>query len=500
MHIPTGFWRDGLGDIDVFAHGDELHVFYLCIPSHDRVEHLVSKDGLTWREAPHAIHTGNPGEFDSDQIWTMGVFEKEGVFHMLYTGLSSRERGKVQRVGLATSHDLYTWEKYPGNPVACADPRWYHAEPGQKQRVDWRDPFVFQENGTLHAVVSARSLNGPSSRRGCAGHFTSTDGRQWTVHPPLHVTGSCYDFETPAICKIEGRYYLTGIGGANTEHQPVAPSIYRIADRVEGPYLRPPIDEILPGDNQVFKPCRWRDKIFYFHNLRGTADWTGGGGRAVNCLAPPKEADVGPAGELILRPFTDWEPVMDGEPRQLTSAHLVSNQIPLGQPWTDGNGHLSAPADSAFACTFIDPDSAHGILECEIRPGDSPEYGVVLRGTPDGEHGTFVSLNPALRRVRAVTLEPYFKTPSAGVTYQWRGRRVVQENTHPFDWGDSHHLRVVYYGPYLEVSLNERVLLSMVSMARVDGALGFFTEGGSARFGKVVHTALKPSPCFHFLT
>jgi len=128
MYIPPGFWNNELGDIDVIVHDDVFHMFHLCIPSHDRVAHLTSSDGLNWAEAGTAITTGDPGEFDDDQIWTMGVCEFNGRFLMLYTGLCRKEQGKVQRVGLAVSDDLHTWTKHVGNPVACADPRWYEAE------------------------------------------------------------------------------------------------------------------------------------------------------------------------------------------------------------------------------------------------------------------------------------------------------------------------------------------------------------------------------------
>ena len=36
---------------------------------------------------------------------------KEGAWRMFYTGLCMRERGRIQRVGLAHSDDLFHWEK-----------------------------------------------------------------------------------------------------------------------------------------------------------------------------------------------------------------------------------------------------------------------------------------------------------------------------------------------------------------------------------------------------
>jgi hypothetical protein len=44
---------------------------------------------------------------------------------MLYSGINRSEGGLVERIGLATSADLFVWQKEPANPILEADPRWY---------------------------------------------------------------------------------------------------------------------------------------------------------------------------------------------------------------------------------------------------------------------------------------------------------------------------------------------------------------------------------------
>ncbi|MBA3414102.1 MAG: hypothetical protein H0U10_02615, partial [Chloroflexia bacterium] len=46
MYAPRGFGLSELGDIDVVATGDALHLFHLTLPNHDVVQHAVSDDGL----------------------------------------------------------------------------------------------------------------------------------------------------------------------------------------------------------------------------------------------------------------------------------------------------------------------------------------------------------------------------------------------------------------------------------------------------------------------
>jgi beta-fructofuranosidase len=476
MHIPEGFWKNGLGDIEVIFHEGVLHAFYLCLGSHDGVGHLTSKDGLVWQEQACVLYPGGPGEFDGDQIWTMGVFQLRGRFFMLYTGLALQERGKIQRVGLAVSDDLYHWEKYAGNPVLEADPRYYEATADAENRIDWRDPFVFQENGLLHGVICARVNRGPFLRRGAAGYFTSRDGYQWDTHDALCHPGHCFDFETPALTKIHDRYYLTGIAGRNVEGQPVEPSIFRVSDAVTGPYRQVGHELLLPGDNQVFKPCQWRGQTYYFHHLRGTADWETGAGHPITALPPPKLADTDDQGGLVLRPFRDWAPVSIGELRKVNpGSQTTAGRVAAGR-WTENEGVLYSSGVEGFEAFAIAAENSDFILEAAMKNPGRGSFGIFARSTFEAGEGTFVSLDSSIRRARLATLRVTRKTPSAGVTYAWRGRRIVQEWIDPSLWGEDLTLRVVLYGPYVEVSLNDRVLLSAICGSRAGSSLGFFAE------------------------
>lgn len=500
MHIPLGFWKDGFGDIDVIAHDGVLHAFYLCIPSHDRVGHLTSTDGLRWVEQPFALHTGNPGEFDDDQIWTMGVFRHDDRFFMLYTGLSMRERGKVQRIGLATSEDLMVWQKHKDNPVLCVDPVSYDARYDETSRVDWRDPFVYAEGGILHGVLCARALSETGNRMGAAGYFISTDGYHWTVKPPLCVPGNCYDFETPALCKIKGRYYLTGICGQNAEGQPSAPSIFRVAERPEGPYRRVGAEALLPGDNQVFKPCSWEGNTLYFHNLSGIADWPGGGRCRVTCLAPPKIAETDEAGALIFRPFKNWDSFHSGPPEKIVMTQLAQSGTMATGMWRASGDAIGSSGQTGFEAFLLAEEYSDMIAEMEIENSREGQFGFLVRGDASADECTFISLDPQLRRVQVYSIQTSHKTPGAGVTYAWRGRRVVQEWICPWEWGNSLQLRIVLFGPYCEVSLDDRVVISALTQTRQFGRVGFFAEDASPHFRNLSIRRLNPPPCMDGFT
>lgn len=493
MHLPEGFWKDGLGDIEVIAHEGVLHAFYLCIRSHDRVGHLTSEDALVWEEQTTALHTGRPGDFDDDQIWTMGVFAFDGQFFMLYTGLSLRERGKIQRIGLATSTDLFHWEKYPANPLIEADPRFYDAYVDAKHRIDWRDPFVLEHNGILHGILSARLNHGPSNRRGAAAHVTSRDGYSWKVREPLYCPETCFDFETPALAKVKGRFYLTGIAGRNAENQPTAPSIYRVSESIDGPYRRISHGTMLPGDNQVFKPVEWKGKTLYFHNLRGVADWEGGGNAAVTSLAPPKIADADPDGALVLRPYNDWSTVANGSLVELESPNPQEDGESIHGVWTATSDAMCSSGSFGYEVFFLHGNWDHLIFEATVATGICGESGILVRSDESADEATFVTLDPISRKVELSTVSSVYKTPSAGITYRWRGRRIVQDWLCSRAWGSVVHIRAVFYGPYVEVSIDDCVALSAVSQARPSGRIGFFSEDAAMRVMSCRIESLQPS-------
>ena len=201
VYAPRGLIGPEVGDVEVFARGDELHLFHLTLPNHDAVRHAVSTDGLSWRSLPDALRTSDPGAGpDDDMIWTMSVTERDGLYYMLYTALSMADDGRVQRNALATSTDLVRWTKHPGNPVAEADERWYETlETAPHGRVSWRDPKPTLVGDTYYATVNGREKGGPIQRRGCAALMASKDLVSWEVRPPLFAPRKYWDLECPRV-------------------------------------------------------------------------------------------------------------------------------------------------------------------------------------------------------------------------------------------------------------------------------------------------------------
>ena len=489
MYVPRGFGVSELGDIEVVPDGDRLHLFHLALPNHDAVQHAVSDDGLAWEPLPVALRTGDPGECDDDQIWTMSVARHAGRWWMLYTALATAEDGAVQRTGLAVSDDLIAWEKSPRNPVVEADPRWYETDPAIWGGVSWRDPKPVRVGERWHAVVAARESEGPLLRRGCAGHFVSDDFERWEARPPLFAPRRYWDLECPQAFAIGERWYLTAAIMEDRRQR------YWQAPAFAGPWSEPTDGGLLaPTGHYAGRVCRWRgvDLLWCWHQPRlvegwlaspRTVDWLLPRNPFGKWLAPPLELVPRPDGSLARRSFAGWSAYLERPFAAVDAAHRLFGGEPLEEsaPWrVDGAGRMEVLAASAAA--------GDGLIEGEIALEGS-SGGIAFRLDDEGG-GYFVEVRPGSA---AVSLQKWLPTEGDGERlrgYAWRELQRAELDT-PFPEAAPVAYRVLVCGPYVEVSLAGEVVVATFSGERLEGRWGIWTSGGRATAAEVRFAPLR---------
>jgi beta-fructofuranosidase len=201
--------------------GAHHHVYYLQAPRaladpelrhhNATVGHAVSANLTDWRVLPDALHPGPSGSWDDLAVWTGSVIAHDGLWYMLYTGISTAEAGLVQRIGLAVSSDLIQWRKHARNPVLEADPRWYETRSHTRSRQEsWRDPYLvrFADDDRFHALITARVATGPDDGAGVIAHARSRDLLAWEVGPPITRPGEVAQAEVPQLARVEDGYRL----------------------------------------------------------------------------------------------------------------------------------------------------------------------------------------------------------------------------------------------------------------------------------------------------
>jgi len=480
VYTPRGFGLSEVGDIEIFPHGDELHLFHLTLPNHDVVQHAVSTDGLTWKQLPDALRTGDSGDCDDDMIWTMSVSEHDGQFHMLYTALARVENGMVQRTGHATSPDLIAWTKDTKNPVAQPDPRWYETDPAITNMVSWRDPKPILIDGVWHAAVDARENRGPMLRRGCVGLFTSTDFETWEVQPPLFAPGRFWDLECPQVFTIDGHWYLSaGIMEERSQR-------YWMAEAPAGAWRQPRDGGILaPKGHYAGRIARWKDQDIYmcWHTpSTGEADWNNAGNPHGKYVVAPLALKQRTDGTLACTSFDGWSALATGDPEPLTSSARS-----LYRDAAVANWRLeTAVGELDFLANSDDYEDFRLIATLTL---DAPVGGIGFRIEGETGGGYFLEIEEGSDRVSLQkwlgATEPWTNRP----THAWR---EIQSGRlrRPFAPGTLLPVQMIVNGPYIEVSFDGEVLIAELSAERTVGQIGIWAESGTVSLIEPVVTPL----------
>ena len=261
---PTKIVPSPYGDVELGAFTEVLSIpgRYLndhCLIRHAGLWHMFGITGSvedpTRREASFA-HATSPDlqrwEIQSDPLQATGawpedmgiiapcVIEHQGRFFMYYSGV---DKWTIQRLCLATSHDLYTWDRYPGNPLIVPSLSWSRwpgyglptpvelgvsapdmGGPGRRKFSrqfggtygGCRDPHVLQlDDGTFAIYWVSRLQEKHGHNRVCVAASVSPDLIHWQEVGPIFSTEAwpfdeepTLEVESPCVVRKDGLYWL----------------------------------------------------------------------------------------------------------------------------------------------------------------------------------------------------------------------------------------------------------------------------------------------------
>ena len=118
-------------------------------------------------------------KFDKSIPWEAGglykcfFFEKDGTYYMYYNAKTDSGFPWTEQSGLATSKDLYHWERYDKNPVLPVSE-------GKWDSLFASDPFVLYDSKEDKWVMFYFGFDGKHAMEGIA---ESRDLINWTKHP-----------------------------------------------------------------------------------------------------------------------------------------------------------------------------------------------------------------------------------------------------------------------------------------------------------------------------
>lgn len=187
---------DWVWDFWIADDGVDFHLFFLHASRslgdqhkrhrNARVGHATSIDLSNWTVHPDVLGPGHTGDFDQTAAWTGSVVRgDDGLWRMFYTGASFASEWPVftntQTVGVATSVDLFHWERRR-EPIVTADARWYETLGTSSWPEEaWRDPWSTETQTGCGTCCSRR---GPTAVR------MTTAASSATPRPSISTPGS----------------------------------------------------------------------------------------------------------------------------------------------------------------------------------------------------------------------------------------------------------------------------------------------------------------------
>jgi len=178
------------------------------------IGHAVSDDFINWEQLPTALKPGGVDEWDNDNLWSGCVAKKDDTYYLFYTGKNKNpEINNIQKIGVATSKDLNTWNKHDKNPLIEADNKHYYMDNNKNELGNigaWRDPFVFKDptSEKRYMTISARDNTKGGEYSACVALAQSDDMINWDVLPPIFSPGIYDEIEVTRVVCHNGYYYL----------------------------------------------------------------------------------------------------------------------------------------------------------------------------------------------------------------------------------------------------------------------------------------------------
>lgn len=202
---PTGWMNDPNG---FSIYQGNIHLFYQYHPYSDiwgpmHWGHYISEDFVKWKELPVALAPDR--DFDSGGCFSGSAIETKDGQAVIYTGVMERIREDgtkeiTQNQCLAIG-DGVRYEKVENNPVIMSD-----MLPKGFSREDFRDPKIWEEDGTYYLVVASQNKD----RNGQVLLFQSENLKHWEYISVLADNREIYGkmWECPDFFALGTRHVL----------------------------------------------------------------------------------------------------------------------------------------------------------------------------------------------------------------------------------------------------------------------------------------------------
>ena len=334
----------------------------------------------------------------------------------------------------------------------------------RRKWVSFRDPCFVEHEGQGYLLVSARVPHGPIIRRGCVAVLKETEPNHFELEPPGFHPMRYDDLEVPNLLPLGDRFYLVSSIREDIKVH------YWYADRVEGPYRNFADNVLLPQGNYAARICRDNGRYlvwnFFYKGLKIDG---------MHLMAPPKELVADDEGRLRLKRFSGFRELISStrDAEQLLPLAPVLDNPSASAEATSGLCHMDC--ESGMEMFLLQGEYDDFLLSGDIYIEGKGKCGLVLRVNEQGD-GYFLSLDlyKGMAQLRA-----WGHNPEGGHEGAFHYQQLQGSNFLPTP--EPHRFSLLAYGQYLELCLNDYVILSLADDQFTRGRIGFYAEGAKLR-------------------
>lgn len=200
-----GNWEGGapVAEMDVMYEDGIFKMWYSASTS---IGYATSTNGITWTR-----YSGNPvfspsgvlSTFDKTYANRQFIYKDGGIYYMYYNGFETNQSG-TGKIGLATSSDGITWNRYSSNPVLS---------PG----AGWEDFSLYNtavvKVGSIWYMLYEGKGNAAGDNTQIIGLATSTNGINWNKYTSNPIIRKGFAYSTnyaaaPNLIYNNGKFYI----------------------------------------------------------------------------------------------------------------------------------------------------------------------------------------------------------------------------------------------------------------------------------------------------
>jgi len=431
--------------------------------------HAVSSDMCAWTPLPPVLEPGGPGAWDETGIWAPDIIELDGTYYMFYTGSDATNN---QSIGCATSNDLHTWQPHHQNPVVTPG-QWSDRAVGQD--VACRDGMVFAdtERSRFLMYYTATMADG----RACIALAQSDNMYDWEDLGPTYIEQdrSFNRCESPYLVQHNDTYYLFYSAKGGPKSKGFRPDqfahfdiCYLMSSDPTSGWVRPSNHILIEGRACASEHPTFDGQTYMLYIIQEELEGIWG----ASVLSDPKRIEWLPDGTVQVR---------EQLPESASTQQLFAQEAGFSD-WIGHGGRWRADSDELHA-----PGIATDAYLMHTLWGDDIACDTEILAEPGAVASLLVRANPSALAGYRVSLDVERSSVALLVKIPGLPDRLVQERPVSLAPGQWHRVRAVIQGPFIEVYVDEGLVIVYDLHTYSEGCFGLHAQG-QVRFRETIAT------------